>query len=139
MDGEGKFNWPSEWYNWQKEEVRKEVEAGTYHFEDEVRVEKLIGAKIGFVVQEGKYHLTHTIEDGIIVKGEDNDFEYHRPSLQSFAIHIEYNYKDKGAFLDLSTMDDTWFVYPINKPLYLTKIHFAVECIYDHLKNNLKK
>ena len=139
VDGEGKFNYPSEWYYWEKAEVKKEVEAGTYHFEDDVRVEKFIGAKIGFVSQEGRYHLTHTIEDGITVRGLDNDFEYKRSSLQSFAIHIEYNYKDKGAFLDLSTMDDTWFVYPLNKPLYLTKIHFAVECIYDHLKSKLNK
>ena len=137
LNAEGKFDYPSKWYNWEKEEVRKEVVNGTYHFEDEVRVEKLIGAKVGFVPQEGKYYLTHTIEDGITVKG-DNGFEYHRSSLQSYAIHIEYNYLGRGAFIDLATADDSWFVYPLNKPLYITKVHFAVECIYDHLKSKLK-
>ena len=139
MNRVSRFNWPSEWYKWEKEEVKKEVLDGTYHFEDDVRVEKLIGAKVGFVPQEGTYHLTHTIEDGIIVKGVDNDFEFHRPSLQSFAIHIEYNYMNRGAFLDLATADDSYFVYPLNKPLYITKIHFAVEHIYDMLKEKLKK
>ena len=139
LNFEGKFNLVSKWYYWEKEEVRKEVEAGTYHFEDDVRVEKLIGAGIGFVPQEGHYHLTHTIEDGITVKGTDNDFEYHRSSLQSYAIHIEYNYLGRGAFLDLATMDDTWFVYPLTQPDYITKVHFAVECIYDYLKGKLKK
>lgn len=139
MNRASRFNWPSEWYNWEKEEVKKEVLAGTYHFEDDVRVEKLIGAKVGFVPQEGKYHLTHTIEDGIIVKGIDNDFEFHRPSLQSFAIHIEYNYIGRGAFLDLANADESYFVYPLNKPLEITKIHFAVEHIYDLLKSQLKK
>ena len=139
LNGETIFEYPSKWYYWEKEEVRKEVENGTYHFEDEVRVEKLIGAKVGFVPQEGKYHLVHDINDGITVKGVDNDFEYHRSSLQSFAIHIEYNYLGRGAFLDLATATDSWFVYPLTKPLYITKVHFAVECIYDHLKGKLKE
>lgn len=145
LNGETIFDYPSKWYKWEKEEVKKEVLNGTYHFEDEVRVEKLIGAKVGFVPQEGKYYLTHTIEDGITVKGLDNDFYYHRSSLQSFAIHIEYDYLGKynhpgrGAFIDLATNEDSWFVYPLNKPLYITKVHFAVEHIYDMLKGKLKE
>ncbi len=139
VDGEGKFTYPSQWYKWEKECVKKEVEDGTYHFEDDVRVEKLLGAKIGFVPQEGKYHLTHSIEDGFVLKGEDNDFNFHRPSLQSYAVHIEYDYIDRGAFLELADNQDTYFVYPLNKPLELTKIHFAVEHIYDKLKSKLIK
>ena len=138
VDGESKFNYPSEWYKWEKECVKEEVINGTYHFEDDVRVEKLLGAKIGFVPQEGHYHLTHDIEQGFVVKGTDNEFEYHRSSLQSYAIHIEYYYLDRGAFLELADLKDTYFIYPLNKPEYLTKIHFAVEHIYDCLKEKLK-
>ena len=138
VNGETKFNYPSEWYKWEKECVKKEVEEGTYRFEDEVRVEKLLGAKIGFVPQDGKYHLVHDVENGIIVKGEDNDFEFIRSPLQSYAIHIEYDYLNRGAFVELADIDDTYFIYPLNKPEYVTKIHFAVEHIYDYHKNKLK-
>ena len=137
LNGETKFEWPSKWYLWEKECVKKEVEAGTYHFEDDVRVEKLVGAPVGFEVLEGKFHLTHDIQNGIDVVGEG--FSYHRSSLQSYAIHIEYNYKDKGAYLDLATQDETYFVYPLNKPLEITKIHFAVEHIYNLLKSDMRK
>ena len=136
LDGETKFDYPSKWYKWEKECVKKEVLDGTYSFEDDVRVEKLIGAKVGFVPMEGKFHLTHSIKDGITVTGDN--FEFHRSSLQSYAIHIEYNYLGRGAFLDLATPDDTYFVYPLSKPDYITKIHFAVEHIYDHLKGNMR-
>ena len=138
VDGETKFDYPSKWYKWEKECVKKEVLDGTYHFEDDVRVEKLLGAKIGFVAQEGNYHLVHDINEGFIVKGTDNDFEFHRSSLQSHAIHIEYNYLDRGAFLELADTKDTYFIYPLNKPQQLTKIHFAVEHIYDKFKGELK-
>ena len=76
VDGESKFHYPSEWYKWEKECVREEVRGGVYQFEDDVRVEKLLGAGIGFVPQEGKYHLTHTVKDGFVVKGVDNDFSF---------------------------------------------------------------
>ena len=137
-DGESKFIYPSDWYKWEKECVKKEVLDGTYHFEDDVRVEKLLGAGIGFVPQEGNYHLTHDIEEGFIVKGTDNNFEFHRSSLQSYALHIEYNYEDRGAFLELADDRDTYFIYPLKKASSLTKLHFAVEHIYDYKKEKLK-
>jgi len=139
LDKETRFNYPSAWYKWEKECVKQEVLESKYHFEDDVRVEKLLGAGIGFVAQEGKYHLIHDIKEGITVKGIDNDFEFKRSSLQSYAIHIEYHYLDRGSFLELADADDTYFIYPLNKANHLTKIHFAVEHIYDYLKEQLRK
>ena len=104
-----------------------------------MRIEKLLGAGIGFVPQEGHYHLTHDIREGFIAKGTDNDFVFKRSSLQSYAIHIEYNYEDRGAFLELADANDTYFIYPLTKASHLTKIHFAVEHIYDYLKEELGK
>ena len=139
VDGEGKFSYISDWYKWEKACVKEEVINGTYHFEDDVRVEKLLGAGIGFVPQDGKYHLTHDINDGITLKGVDNDFVFHRSSLQSYAIHIEYSYLDRGSFLELADNKDTYFIYPLTTPDKITKVHFAVEHIYDHLKGKLKE
>lgn len=139
INDKSRFTRISDWYKWEKECTKKEVLEGIYHFEDDVRVEKLMGADIGFVPLEGSYHLTHDIKEGIIVKGIDNDFIFKRSSLQSYAIHIEYNYEDRGAFLELADAHDTYFIYPLNKANNLTKIHFAVEHIYDLLKENLKK
>ena len=74
-----------------------------------------------------------------MVKGVDNDFSFTRSPLQNYAIHIEYNYEDRGAFLELADAHDTYFIYPLTKADHLTKIHFAVEHIYDYLKEQLKK
>ena len=139
INGETKFDYPSKWYKWEKKCVLEEVNNGTYHFDDDVRVEKLLGAGIGFVAQDGHYHLSHDIDEGFIVKGTDNDFEFRRSSLQSYAIHIEYNYLDRGAFLELADTKEIYFIYPLNKPQWLTKIHFAVEHIYNLKKEKLKK
>lgn len=134
MNGDTIFDYPSKWYKWEKKCVKEEVINGTYHFEDDVRVEKLLGAGIGFVPQEGRYYMTHDINEGFIVKGTDKDFIFKRSSLQSYAIHIEYDYINRGAMIELADNKDTYFVFPINKPQQITKIHFAVEHIYDLLK-----
>ena len=138
VNGDTKFDYPSKWYKWEKECVRQEVLNGSYHFEDEVRVEKLLGAKIGFVPQEGHYYLTHDIKEGFNLKGTDNNFSFHRSSLLSYAIHIEYDYLNRGPMLELADNKDTYFIYPLNRYKELTKIHFAVEHIYDLMKNKLK-
>ena len=103
------------------------------------RISYLSYSLIWGVPQEGTYYLTHDIKEGITVKGTDNDFTFNRPSLQSYAIHIEYHYLDRGAFLELADMKDVYFIYPLNKADHLTKIHFAIESIYDHLKSKFKQ
>ena len=139
-NGETIFDYPSKWYKWEKECCKKEVLDGSYHFEDDVRVEKLLGAKIGFVPLEGEYHLTHDVENGIIVKGKNNEeFTFVRPPLHSYGIHIEYDYDHRGAMIELASGKDTYFVYPLSKPLNITKIHFAVEHIYDLEKSKFSK
>ena len=138
-NGETIFDYPSKWYKWEKEECKKEVLSGTYHFEDEVRVEKLLGAKIGFVPLEGHFKLEHSVKDGYALRGTDNDFEFLRSPLQNFAVHIDFHYLDRGPFIELADQKVTYFVYPLTNPLALTKIHFANEHIYDLHKAELKK
>ena len=39
-DGKPAFQHIPDWYRWQREEVKKEIENGTYHWEDEVEVQR---------------------------------------------------------------------------------------------------
>ena len=45
LEGETEFAHIPDWSNWERECVRKEIEDGTYYFEDTVRVETLPGSK----------------------------------------------------------------------------------------------
>jgi hypothetical protein len=138
VNGEAKFTKISSWFEWEKTNVEKEVRDGTYHFEDDIRMEKMEGVKIGFVPLEGEHHLTHDIDNGIIVKGPSG-IVFHREPLQSFGLHIDYNWKGKGGLIDLSSPDETYFASPLHKEKWLTKIRFAVEAIYDLKKEEIKK
>ena len=60
MKGETEFSHIPDWSNWERECVRKEIEDGTYYFEDTVRVETLPGSLKFYHQGEGKLIQTPT-------------------------------------------------------------------------------
>ena len=51
------------------------------------------------------------------------------------SIHTEYDYRGKGQCVTLSTVDNTYFIYPLEEGFNATKIQFAVEYFYKLNKN----
>ncbi len=123
------FHHIPDWFEWERKEVLKEIKKGTYKIEDDVMVDTLANSK-GFV-NLGKGHLVHDC-NGFV-------FEYFvngakkiivKEPLSMFGCHIEYNYNSKGDCIEISTLDDTFYLYFINKKNVVTKIHFATEELY---------
>ncbi len=82
--------------------------------------------------QMGKGWLRHDM-DGIILRGEylGETFEIVKTVPSLYSIHIEYNYIDKKMdCIDVSTLDDTYFVYPTTRDASVTKVSLAVEELY---------
>ena len=132
-DGETEFSHIPDWYEWERDNVRKEVENGTYRFESEVHIDALPNAKK--FIHMGKGLLIHDME-GFTLKGNDKGepFEVKIPSLKSYGVHIEYEYLFKyGDCVDLNTLNDTFYVYPECEKFSVTKISLATEEIYKYL------
>ncbi|MDD3477809.1 MAG: hypothetical protein PHP32_02950 [Candidatus Izemoplasmatales bacterium] len=135
---ESKFTSIPDWYEYEREQVKKQILDGTYHFEDEVWVDSLPNSK-GYI-RLGKSKLIHDL-DGFHVRGDfDGEiFELEKDPLSTYSIHIEYDYLGKGHdCIDLSTLDDTYYLYPIHAENVVTKLHFAAEELYK-IKWNEKR
>lgn len=125
------------WYLWQRDIVDQEVYDGKYVFEDKVRIEKLVNSKKGFVrigeimmrQDDEGIHLFGKLDDG-------SDFDLFKPANTTASLHIEYNYKKRGDAIDIATMEETYFVYPLNNPNVLTKLHFATEALFKKATEN---
>jgi len=131
LQGETEFSSPPAWYEWQRENVRAEVRAGTYRMESEVLIDSLPDSK-GFV-QLGKGWLRHDM-NGMVLKGSHlgEDFEVVKSNQSLYSIHVEYNYIDKKRdCVDVSTLEDTYFAYPLSDDTSVTKIALAVEELYQ--------
>lgn len=126
------FSHIPDWYRWEREEVRKEVATGTYHFEDEVRVEEYYSTKVG-MIDVGTAKVVHD-ENGFTFKGEVNGqpFELNKPVASMYSVHVEFDFLNRGDAFDIATDETTYFMYLKTAQNYLTKMHFATEELYDY-------
>ncbi|MBP5236207.1 MAG: hypothetical protein J6128_01575 [Clostridia bacterium] len=130
--GETEFTHIPDWYEWERANVRKEIEAGTYSTgEMPVTVNSLPNAKKFIRLGEGV--MVHDM-NGFTVSGTDGDgdpFEMKKPPQSLYSCHIEYEYLGKyGDCVDLNTLEDTWYIYPHDCEFSVTKMALATEELY---------
>ena len=121
------------WYEFEREQVKNEIERGSYHLEATSLVEALPNAK-GYIPL-GEAKLTHSMEGFLIEGSFDGEFfSLAKPILSMYSCHIEFEYFGKGDCIDLSTLSDTYYVYPQGKEFSVTKIALATEELYAYGK-----
>lgn len=136
-EGETEFSHIPDWYEFERENVRKQILEGTYHLEDDVRIDSLPNAK-GYI-DLGDGHLIHN-HQGFVLTGKEGDRLLHlvKEPLSLYSLHIEYDYLGRGDCIDLSTLNDTYYIYFKHRKNVVTKLHFAVEELYKLEKERLK-
>lgn len=131
-NGETEFVSVPEWFEWEREQVTKQVESGEYSFADEVDVFSM--PRCYKFWDLGSAKLTHDAENGFVIEGHYNgqDYRVHRHPLQMNSLHIEYDwYRVRRADnIDISTENDSYYCYFKNAENVVTKLAFATEAIY---------
>ena len=137
--GETEFKFATDWYVWEREQVRREVREGKYRFDCAVDVNDLPNSK-GFV-HMGHGRLVHDME-GFRLEGvrdwDGEPFSMTLPAAAQIAIHVEYNYRF-GNFrdcIDMNSLDDTWYVFPEGQDFSVTKVSLATEEIFNFIHEN---
>ncbi len=136
VTGETEFSHIPDWYEWERENVRKEVEAGTYFFECRAHVNDMPKDKY---IPIGKATLRHDMT-GFTLE-TDSEGTVHIPAKTQYSCHVEYEYLGKyGDCIDLNTLTDTLYIYPEDCLFSVTKMALATEELYDHAhKNDAKR
>ncbi len=131
LEGETEFDAVPDWFAWERLEVRRQIENGTYRFEDTVDVYSL--PRCWRFMHLGRATLTHTIDDGFTLTGHyrDKPYRIERKPLGMNGLHVEYDYCYIKPFdcVDISTDKDSFYCYP-TKQNVITKLSFATEEIY---------
>ena len=131
-EGETEFSHVPDWFEWEREQVRGEIERGEYYFEDEVDVHSM--PRCYRFMPLGRAKLTHDIEQGFILEGRyrGKDYRIQRAPLQINSLHVEYDFPHIKPFdcVDISTENDSFYCFP-TKENVITKLAFATEIIYQ--------
>ena len=137
-EGETEFSHVPDWYEWERENVRREAEEGRYLLDVPAHLSALPNAK-GYIPL-GKCRLRHDAE-GFHVTGEYRGEAYtiERPSREIYSCHIEYEYLGKyGDCIDLNTKDNTFYIYPESEDCAVTKIALATEELWEIARRKRK-
>ena len=130
LDGETEFSHIPDWFEWERANVRREIEEGRYFFEDEVDIFSLPSCMKFQSV--GKARLTHS-PDGFVIEGEYEGKKYRvrRGVSGMYGVHVEYDYcyVRPEDCIDISTSKDSLYCYPTKKNV-ITKLSFATEELY---------
>ncbi|MBN2299719.1 MAG: hypothetical protein JXC31_00860 [Acholeplasmataceae bacterium] len=125
VNGKTLFSHIPDWFEWERNEVRSQIINNQYHVELEVNIDMLPNSTGFYRIGKGK--LIHN-KNGFHLIGENLDVK--KPVIANFGVHIEYDYFGRGDGLSFSTMEDTYYMYPINQNYPITKFHFATEELF---------
>jgi DNA-directed RNA polymerase subunit RPC12/RpoP len=132
-EGETEFDHAPDWFLWEREQVKAQIERGEYSFAADVDVYSL--PRCWKFEHLGAARLTHDIEEGFVLQGEyrGEPYRIQRVPLQSNSLHIEYDYCYIKPYdcVDISTEDDSFYCYPDPSINCVTKLAFATELLYE--------
>jgi len=138
--GNTEFPHIPDWYEWERENVKKEVAEGSYSSGLlPVKIESLPNAK-GYI-DLGEGTLIHDMNGFKAVVGEnDSSITMQKSVASMYSCHVEYNYLfTHGDCIDLNTLVDTWYIYPHDCEFSVTKMAIATEELYyDHKRKEGK-
>lgn len=127
-EGVTEFEHIPDWYEHQRNVVRKLLEDGAYRFDAQVVIEGLYNEK-GFVPL-GEGRLLHK-EDGFTLWLEVSGEVLRFPAGGQHSVHIEYDYRGKGDCIVLSTKGCCYYLYSVGDHCRVTKVLLAGEVMYE--------
>lgn len=131
LNGETEFSHIPDWYVWERNEVRQEIENGTYLLDTEVEIGMFIDSKAIYMVGEGR--LTHT-KDGFRLVGCDGKLDYSQKPLSSYSLYADYFWYEIGDVISIGTKDSIYYCFPKDKSVPVAKARLAAEELYKFTK-----
>ncbi len=126
--GNTEFSHIPSWFEWEREQVKSQIEKGEYSFEDIVDVYSL--PNTSKFIPLGKATLKHQPKSGFSIEGHYNgeDFKISRPVAGMYGVHIEFDYCyiRPEPCIQISISNDTFVCYPTKKNVVM-KLLFATE------------
>lgn len=122
-----RFEHIPDWYDWERCEVKKEIEEGTYGLETDVDIYMLVDYKALYKVGDGQ--LTHNSE-GFTLRGCDGQIDYKQSALSSYTVNSDYYWYEIGDMISIGNKRHLFYLFPKGQKINVAKVKFAVEELY---------
>ena len=127
VDGETEFSRITDWYDWQRECVRSEVESDGYSVDLQVDILMTVTDHKFYRIGEGR--LRHG-KEGFVLDGCNGELHYEQKPLCSHSVNSDFYFYQLGDMVSFGNNDHLFYCFPKTEGDIVTKIRFAAEEIY---------
>jgi len=130
IGAETEYSHIPDWYTWQRECVRKELEDGIYLLDTEVDI--AIQVNLDGVCNIGKGRLIHNL-DGFRLTGADGKLDYKQSPVFTHTLYSDYYWYEIGDVIGIGDNEFSYFCFPKGN-VSVTKARLATEELYKMKK-----
>lgn len=136
VEGETKIDHVPDWYRWERECVRRELEEGTYLLDVPVTIYALKNPT--FVYRIGDGRLRHTRE-GFHLTGCNGLLDYQQSPMSSYSLYSDYFWYEIGDVICIGDAKCQYYCFPKGAGDVVAKTRLAAEELYKMNRPTEKK
>lgn len=129
--GDAAFTHVPDWYQWQREEVKKEIVDGSYQMDAAVEIGIMQDMKAIYQVGEGRLRQDKT---GFHLIGCDGKLTYDQSPKASYSLYADYYWYELGDVICIGNMEQLFYCFP-KEPIPVAKARIAAEELYKIVKH----
>ncbi len=123
-----------DWYAWERECVKKELEQGSYSLKTDVDIYVVVDFKAVYKVGEGI--LEHN-NDGFHLVGCDGKIDYSQSPMSSYGLYADYYWYEIGDMICIGDKKCLYYCFPRDGRDIVAKTRLAAEELYKIKKSSL--
>lgn len=133
LDGDTEFDHIPDWYRWERDCVREEIENNTYLLDVPVDICMMVNMKAIYRVGEG--NLKHTV-DGFHLTGCDGQLDYRQKPSASYSLYSDYFWYEIGDVICIGDNKVLYYCFPKIEKDIVAKTRLATEEMYKLARQN---
>ena len=133
--GDTRFSHIPDWYQWERECVRRELVQDTYELDIEVSIYMIVDTKCVYRVGDGR--LRHSGE-GFHLTGCDGQLDYRQPPQASYSLYSDFYWYEIGDMISIGNEKVQYYCFPKNNENIVAKTRLAAEELYKLRKRQVK-
>ena len=133
-EGETEIPHIPDWYRWERACVRRELEDGTYAFDEEVTIGVQVNLDGLYMIGDGR--LVHN-QDGFHLVSNDGALDYTQSPVAGHTLYSDFFFYEIGDVIGIGNNEYSYFCFPKGN-VSVAKARLAVEELYKMKKQRKK-
>ena len=125
--GKTRFPLVTDWFRWQRECVKRELEADAYALDIPVDIAVQVDTRALYRVGEGR--LTHT-KEGLRLTGCEGTLDVSQRAEHAYSVNVDFNFYEIGDVVSFGTTRAIYYAFPKDAAVPVAKIRLAAEEAY---------